>query len=281
MPIEKITTEIDGQPIHYLRAGSGPPLLLLHGLLGGAFCWRLNLDSLSRRHTVLAVDLPGLGASDAPRDLDCSMSAQALRLLSLLARLKLAEVDVVGSSWGGAIAMFVAAQSRSVRSLVLAAPVNPWSDFGMGRIRFLKGRFGGALLRMTWPVSRPVHRIAVRRMYGDPRRIPAGTIEGYSSLVMRPGKVHSVLSTLRGWQADVSALRNAIPRINAPSLLIWGTRDSAVDLRSAEQLRRALRGSELRLIEGAGHLPFEETPDEFNRLVLDFVARARAESGSA
>lgn len=188
MPIEKSTAEIDGQPLRYLRAGSGPPLLLLHGLLGGAFCWRLNLDGLSRRHTILAVDLPGLGGSEAPHDLDCSMTAQAQRVLSLLAQLKLENVDVVGSSWGGAIAMFLAAQSRRVRSLVLAAPVNPWSDFGAGRIRFLKGRFGGALLRMAWPVSRPLHRIAVERMYGDPRRVPTGTIEGYSSLAMRPGQ---------------------------------------------------------------------------------------------
>ena len=281
MPVERSTAEIDGQPLHYLQAGSGPPLLLLHGLLGGAFCWRLNLDPLSRQHTILAVDLPGLGGSNAPQHLDCSMTAQAERVLSLLAELRLEEVDVVGSSWGGAIAMFLAAQSRRVRSLVLAAPVNPWSDLGAGRIRFFNGRFGGALLRMAWPVSRPLHRIAVKRMYGDPRRVPAGTIEGYSSLAMRPGKVHSVLSTLRNWQDDVNALTIAIPRITVPSLLIWGTRDGAVDLRSAEQLRRALPASELKLIEGAGHLPFEETPDEFNRLVLDFVARTRAESGSA
>lgn len=279
MPIERNTIEIDGQPLHYLQAGSGPPLLLLHGLLGGAFCWRLNLDALSHQHTIFAVDLPGLGECDVPRHLDCSMLAQAQRIHSLLEQLKLENVDVVGSSWGGAIAMFVAAQSRRVRSLVLAAPVNPWSDFGMGRIRFLKGRFGGALLRMAWPVSRPLHRIAVERMYGDSGRIPPGTIEGYSSLAMRPGKVHSILNTLRSWEDDVNALSKAIPRITVPSLLIWGTRDGAVDLRSAEQLRRALPACELKLIDGAGHIPFEETPDEFNRLVLDFVDRTRAQYG--
>ena len=281
MPMERKTAENDGQPLHYLQAGSGPALLLLHGLLGGSFCWRLNVDALSRRHTVLALDLPGLGASDAPRHLDCSMLAQAQRVLLLLEHLKRETLDVVGSSWGGAIAMFLAAQSRRVRSLVLAAPVNPWSDFGAGRIRFLKGRLGAALLRIAWPVSRPLHRIAVERMYGDPRRIPAGTIEGYSSLATRPGKVHAVLSALRNWENDVNALSKAIPRITVPSLLIWGTRDGAVDLRSAEQLKRALPAAELRLIEGAGHLPFEETPDEFNRLVLDFVERTRAQSGSA
>jgi len=281
MSAERNTAEIDGQPLHYLRAGSGPPLLLLHGLLGGAFCWRLNVEALSRRRTIFAVDLPGLGACDAPRHLDCSMTAQAQRILSLLQQLKLENVDVVGASWGGAIAMFLAAQSRRVRSLVLAAPVNPWSDLGAGRIRFFKGRFGGALLQIAWPVSRPVHGIAVKRMYGDPRRVPAGTIGGYSAQVMQPGRVHSVLNTLRNWEGDVKALSQAIPRITAPSLLIWGTRDSAVDLRSAEQLRRALPASELTLIEGAGHLTFEETPGEFNRLALDFVERKRAEPSSA
>jgi pimeloyl-ACP methyl ester carboxylesterase len=271
MQIDKLTAEIDGQQLHYLRAGAGPPLLLLHGLLGGSFCWRLNLEAFSRQHTVFAVDLPGLGESDAPRHLDCSMQAQASRVSSLLEQLRLERADVVGCSWGGAIAMFLAAQGGRVRSLVLSAPVNPWSNLGAGRIRFLNGRLGGALLRMAWPVARPLHRTALERMYGDPRRVPAGTIEGYSSLVMRPGRVHNILNTLRNWEQDVNALRAAIPRIKARSLLIWGTRDGAVDLRSCEALRRALPQCELALIEGAGHLPFEETPDEFNRLVLGFV----------
>ena len=109
--IEKLTAEIEGEKIHYSRAGAGRPLLLLHGLLGGSFCWRRNMEALSQRHTVFAVDLPGHGESDAPCHLDCSMPAQAIRVSSLLEHLKLEEVDVVGCSWGGAIAMFLAAQS--------------------------------------------------------------------------------------------------------------------------------------------------------------------------
>ena len=271
MQIDKLTAEIDGQQLRYLRAGAGPPLVLLHGLLGGSFSWRLNLEAFSRQHTVFAVDLPGLGESDAPRHLDCSMQAQASRVSSLLEQLKLKKVDLVGCSWGGAIAMFLAAQSQRICSLVLAAPVNPWSNLGARRVRFLKGRLGGTLLRMAWPVSRPLHRLVLERMYGDPRRVPAGTIEGYSSLIMRPGRVHNILNTLHSWEKDVNALRAAIPRIRVRSLLIWGTRDGAVDVRSGEALRRALPQCELALIDDAGHLPFEETPDEFNQLVLDFI----------
>jgi pimeloyl-ACP methyl ester carboxylesterase len=271
MQIEKLTVEIDGGQIHYSRLGAGRPLLLLHGLLGGSFCWRQNMEAFSRQHTVFAVDLPGHGESDAPCHLDCSMPAQANRMSSLLERLKLEEVDLVGCSWGGAIAMFLAAQSAKVRSMVLAAPVNPWSSLGWGRIRFLNGRIGEALLRMAWPVSRPLYRIALARMYGDPQRLSTGTVKGYISQIMRPGRVDDILNTLRSWEKDVNSLRAALPQIKARSLLIWGTRDSAVDIGSAEALKRALPHCQLKVIEGAGHLPFEETPDEFNRLVLDFI----------
>jgi pimeloyl-ACP methyl ester carboxylesterase len=271
MQIEKLTAEIDGEQINYSRLGTGRPLLLLHGLLGGSFCWRRNMEALSQRHTVFALDLPGHGENDALRHVDCSMLAQENRILSFMERLKLDAFDVVGCSWGGAIAMLLAAQSAKVRSLVLAAPVNPWSTLGSGRIRFLNRRTGNALLRMVWPFSRPLYHTALARMYGDPTRLAAGTVAGYISQIMRPGRVNNILNTLRSWEKDVHALRRAIPQIKARALLIWGTRDSAVDVRSAEPLKQALPQCKLKIIEGAGHLPFEETPDEFNRLVLDFI----------
>jgi pimeloyl-ACP methyl ester carboxylesterase len=271
MQIEKLTAEIDGAQIHYSRLGTGCPLLLLHGLLGGSFCWRRNMEALSQRHTVFALDLPGHGENDALRHVDCSMPAQAARILSIMDRLRLHEVDVLGCSWGGAIAMLLAAQSAKVRSLVLAAPVNPWSTLGSGRIRFLNGRTGEALLRIVWPFSRSLYPTALARMYGDPEHLPAGTVAGYISQIMRPGRVDNILNTLRSWEKDVDTLRAAIPQIKARSLLIWGTRDSAVDVRSAEALKRTLPDCQLKLIEGAGHLPFEETPDEFNRMVLEFI----------
>jgi pimeloyl-ACP methyl ester carboxylesterase len=276
MQIQKLRTEIDGQRFEYLQAGSGPPLLLIHGLLGGAFCWRLNIPAFSEKHTALALDLPGFGENDAPRDLDCGMEAQAIRLCRLLEHLGLERVDVIGSSWGGAVAIFLAAMSRKVRSLVLAAPVNPWSNFGVERIRFFNGRLGRTLLRLTMPVSRPLHKTALERMYGDPGRIPKGTLEGYAFPLMRRGRVHNILNTLRQWERDVAALRGAIARVEARSLLIWGTRDGAVDLKSSEALMQVLPECELALIHGAGHLPFEETPDEFNRLVLEFLGRTSA-----
>ncbi|HZU31351.1 MAG TPA: alpha/beta fold hydrolase [Candidatus Angelobacter sp.] len=273
MEFEKHKIQIAGQELQFLQAGSGPPLVLIHGLLGGAFCWRFNIPAFAQRFTTYAIDLPGFGECDAPRSLDCGMQAQAQRLISLFENLKLQSVDLVASSWGGAVAFHLAALSPIVRSLVLAAPVNPWSDFGMRRVRFLSSKIGGLFLRTILPVSRPVHRTAVLRMYGNPKLVSEETIEGYSCRLIRPGRIHNILNTLRSWEKDVSALQDAFPRIHARSLLIWGTRDGAVDLRSSEKLMQSLPGCERVLFQGVGHLPFEEAPDEFNRLTLEFLGK--------
>src|SRR5438270_9612803 len=272
MEIQRSCAKAAGQSICYLQAGSGPPLLLIHGLLGASFCWRFNVPSFAQRFTTFAVDLPGCGESKAPSTGDCGMQAQAVHLLSWLAELGLEQVDVIASSWGGGVALFLAAQSpATVRSLVLAAPVNPWSDFGRERVRFFAGRIGGTLLRLGMPFSRPVHLTALQRMYGDPSKILPETLEGYSRMMLRQGRARNIINTLRCWENDLDALGEAIERVQAPALLIWGTRDGAVDVRSADVLMRKLPRCEQALIEGAGHLPFEETPDEFNRLTLGFL----------
>jgi pimeloyl-ACP methyl ester carboxylesterase len=272
---EECWTEIHGQKMRYTRAGSGAPVLLIHGLLGGSFCWRLITPALAQKYSVFAVDLPGSSVT-TDLNIDCSMSCQAGRLVEFIRQMNWTEVNIIGSSFGGAIAMLAASSpslSARVRSLVLAAPVNPWSDFGQGRIRFLSSRLGGYLLRMALPLSRPLHRIAVERMFGDPARIPPDTIAGYGASVLRRGRAGNVLTALHRWQKDVGSVKEAIPKLQCPALLIWGTHDGAVDPRSAEKLCHELPNAELKWIPGAGHLTFEESPEEFNRLVLDFLAR--------
>lgn len=276
MTASECWAEIGGQPMRYLRAGSGPPLLLIHGLLGGSFCWRFTVPVLAQRYSVHAVDLPGAGATD-DEGIDCSMSCQADRLAEFMDRSNWKQATVIGCSFGGAIAMLLAGKdiqsSGRIRSMVLSGPVNPWSDFGQGRIRLLSSRLGGYFLRMALPISRPTHRIALRRMYGDPTRIPGDALEGYRASVLRRGRAENVLTALRKWRTDVESLRGVIPLLKIPILLIWGASDKAVDPRSANILREHLPNAELKLIPGAGHLPFEEAPEDFNRAVIDFLSR--------
>ena len=205
------------------------------------------------------------------------MSCQAERLAEFIGRADLEHVRVMGCSFGGAVAMLLAGRdapkTQKIRSLVLSAPVNPWSDFGRGRIRFLSSPLGGHFLRMTLPISHPVHGTALRRMYGDPKRIPGDALKGYRASILRPGRAQNVLTALRKWQRDIESLRRIIPQLRIPALLVWGTNDKAVDPRSADPLRRHLPQSELKLIPGAGHLPFEEAPQQFADAVLEFLSR--------
>lgn len=272
---------VGGQELRYLQAGSGEPLVLIHGLFGGHFCWRLNIPAFAERYMTFAVDLPGFGESVVSPALDCSMEAQALRLLAWLEKLGLKSVNVVAASWGGGVALLLAALTPRVRSLVLAAPVNPWSAFGRGRVRFFSGRIGGALLRLGLPFSQPIYRVGLKRLYGDPSRISAGTLDGYSQMLLCPGRAHNLLSTMRSWESDLRALGGAIERVHVPTLLIWGTKDGAVDMRSSDVLLEKLPVCERAIIPGAGHLPFEETPEEFNHLVLGFLERASGKTQPA
>lgn len=257
--------------VHLECGGSGTPLLMLHGLLGGSFCWRFNIPVLAAKRSIYAPDLPGMGLSHASRGTDCGMRAQALRLKHFIESRDLHEIDIVASSWGGGLAMLLASGNERVRSLVLVAPVNPWSEFGRKRVRFCASRLGSLLVHAGLPFSRKVHDVGIKRMYGDPLRITSGTMDGYSARLKRRGLASNLINTLRNWQADMVALREAIPRVQAPTLLVWGSRDGAVDPSSADSLRMALRQCRVELLPGVGHLPFEETPEVFNRLVLDFI----------
>jgi pimeloyl-ACP methyl ester carboxylesterase len=284
MPSEEHFAEIGGLRMHYSQAGKGRPLLLIHGLLGGSFCWRFNVPALAKEYSVYTVDLPGSGLSDAPPQADCSMEAQAARLLQFIREMDLSDLSVIGASWGGAIALLLAAvdaaesRSRKIRSLVLCAPVTPWSPWGRKRIEFLNKPLGGYLLRMIWPVSRPVHALALKRMYGDPARISPGSRKGYASMILRPARARNMLNVLRSWRKDLALLEGALlqgplGRVKVPTLLAWGSKDGAVDIRSAGMLRHVLPHCELLLFPGVGHLPFEEIPDEFNERVLAFLSK--------
>jgi len=110
-------------------------------------------------------------------------------------------------------------------------------------------------------------------MYGDVRRIAHGTIAGYGAPLSTPGTLPHLLRVLHCWRHDVRELEKAIAAIaDVPTLLLWGTRDRAVDPASAPELQQRLHRSKLVWLEGMGHLPYEETPAEFNRAVIDFLS---------
>jgi pimeloyl-ACP methyl ester carboxylesterase len=269
---EKVT--VGGHQVRYLRSGSGPAVVLVHGLLGYSFSWRFTIPELARHFTVYAPDLLGIGFSDRVPGLDCSMRASADRMMDFLNAIGVREFDLVGTSHGGALATIMAASAgKRVRRLVLVAPVNPWSPAGRRRIDALSLVGGAWLFRNTFLRLGPVNNWVLNRLYADPRRISPGTFEGYAEPLKIAGSVDYLLSVVRCWHRDLRQLKAEYEKIRVPTLLVWGDRDPAILPASATPLQRAIRGSEVVMMPGVGHLPYEESPEEFNRVLLEFLRR--------
>jgi pimeloyl-ACP methyl ester carboxylesterase len=262
-----------GARIRYLKAGAGPALLLVHGLLGYSFSWRFCIPALAQHATVYAIDLLGTGFSDRPAKVNYSFKASAQRVLHFMDSIGLASCALLGTSHGGAVAMLAASLAPDrFRKLILVDPVNPWSAHGKRLTAFLSNPLIAVLFSNLTPHLRSVHEFYHRRMFGDAQRIPPDSLEGYRKPMRIPGSYEYALSVARSWNDDLKELESALPRIaNIPTLLIWGSKDTAVDPASATQLKKYFRDCRLAIFDGVGHLPYEEAPDEFNRAVIEFL----------
>jgi pimeloyl-ACP methyl ester carboxylesterase len=280
--VEECWMDLDGARMRYLRAGSGPVLILVHGLLGYSFSWRYTMTALAPYAAVYAPDMLGAGFSDRPVGIDHSMRGMARRVLQFVGNLGISSFDLLGTSHGGAVAMMAAAEcldesadfssGMGVRRLVLVAPVNPYSAHGRRLAPFIGSRFGTALFRLTSAHMRFSYPYWHARMYGDRGRIPPGALEGYMAPLAKPGLFEHALSIVRTWTEDLRELEATLPKLaSIPTLLMWGGNDSAVYASSAVPLAKWFPNSKSIVFPGIGHLPYEECPEEFNRALIEFL----------
>ena len=269
---------IDGVTWRYWHAGSGLPLLLIHGFMGYSYSWRFNVEPLSRHFSVYAVDLPGCGFSQRTQEPECTLAGDAEAVLRFMDHCGIEEADVVGSSRGGGLSIVLGgllAKRRMlhrIRRMVLVSPINPWSSNGRLMTRVLATTVGGACVMHVLP---KLHIMLVRyfkAMYGDPKRISPGSIEGYRAGLEVPGSYEHLLRIVRSWHQDLALIERSLPAIiEVPTLLLWGSRDTAVFPSSIHQLERPLKNGTVILLRGVGHLPYEEVPEAFNRIICDFL----------
>jgi pimeloyl-ACP methyl ester carboxylesterase len=274
--------DMDGARMRYLRAGSGPPLILLHGLLGYSFSWRYTMPALASHATVYAPDMMGAGFSDRVAGIDHSLQGTAQRLLVFIARLGISSFDLLGTSHGGAVAMMMAADCLAgdcdprLRRLVLVAPVNPYSAHGRRLAPFFGSELGALLFRRVIARMKFLFSYGHARMYGDRSRVAAGTLEGYRAPLAKPGWFEPALSIVRTWTEDLRELEKTLPKLaGVPTLLMWGSKDSAVYASSAGPLGKHFPNSRLIVFPGVGHLPYEECPEQFNQALIGFLKRER------
>jgi pimeloyl-ACP methyl ester carboxylesterase len=276
--IEREFIPVGQARLHYLKAGNGRPLLLLHGLVGSSGNWTRNMLALAEHATVYALDLPNMGESDRDHNFEASLESIADRIIAFMDAIGLETADVAGHSHGGAVAMMLAARHpERIGRLVLFAPANPYCSLGLQLINFYRSRFGLWLAHQIPWIPRSVKWIALRRMYGDPSRLSKDTLDGYIHGLAVPGTIDYILRILHGWEDGMERLRVSLDLLaEKPILMIWGDRDQTVGLSSAKHLKENFRCSSLMVIPGVGHIPFQEMPDSCNRAVLNWLSSAQA-----
>lgn len=276
--VDECWMDFDGARMRYLRAGSGPPIVLLHGLLGYSFSWRYVMPALAPLRTCYAPDMLGAGFSDRPK-VDHSMRATALRLLRFAEGLKLDSFDLLGTSRGGAVAMSAASEclrrgQPHIRSLVLVAPVNPYSAHGRWLAPFAGTAIGSVIVRAIMERLPSLYPYWHGRTFAEAKKIPSDSLEGYKAPLGRPGLFDHGLSIVKTWSADLQELEALLPTLaSIPTMLMWGTDDKLVHCSSMEPLARHFPGAEKVVFQGVGHLPYEECAEEFNRALIRFLER--------
>ena len=278
------TPELQYRTIHGYRrafriAGSGPALLLIHGIGDNSTAWEPVHAHLARRFTVIAPDLLGHGQSDKPRA-DYSVAAYANGMRDLLSVLDIERVTVVGHSLGGGVAMQFAYQfPQLVDRLILVGAGGVTKDVNIA-LRFAALPAGGealALLRLplVLPALQTIGRLlgSVIGSTGVGRDIP-NALRILADLP-EPTASAAFTRTLRAvvdWRGQVvTMLDRCYLTESVPVQLIWGEEDVVIPVSHAHMAHAAMPGSRLEIFPKSGHFPFHDDPDRFIDLVEEFI----------
>ncbi len=278
------TPELQFRTIHgyrraYRIAGSGPALLLIHGIGDNSTAWEPIHAHLARRFTVIAPDLLGHGQSDKPRA-DYSVAAYANGMRDLLSVLDIEKVTVVGHSLGGGVAMQFAYQfPQLVERLILVGAGGVTKDVNIA-LRFAALPVGGeALALLRLPLVLPALQ-TIGRLLGDivgstglGRDIP-NALRILADLP-EPTASAAFTRTLRAvvdWRGQVvTMLDRCYLTESVPVQLVWGEQDVVIPVSHAHMAHAAMPGSRLEIFPRSGHFPFHDDPDRFIDIVEEFI----------
>jgi len=242
-----------------LQAGSGEPLLFLHG--AGGLHEGKYLDQLAERFTVYAPSHPGFGASEGLEHIDDVIDL-ALYYHDFMDELGIESAHLVGHSMGGMLAAEIAALcSHRVRRLVLANPVGLWRDDAPVLDFFVLGP--DQLL--PYIVHDP-ESAAVREAFPTPQS-PDDMIEMMYQRIQSHASAGKFL-----WPIPERGLSRRMHRITSPTLIVWGESDRLVAPSYAEDFRSSIADSRVVIMKECAHLPMFEKRDEFVSLVTEFLA---------
>ncbi len=230
--MESLKLKVGDHQAHYLKAGSGPPIVLIHGGASDSRDWVSTMAALSNRYSLYAPDLIGFGQSNRNRD-GYYLSDFTEFIMGFLDRLGLEKPVLVGHSFGGRLCVDIALRHpEMVRKLVLV------DSSGLGKV----STFGNIVFTGFW---------AIRKLLRRP--------QPYPQFLTRPDEGNPWLCI------------DELPDIRTPTLIIWKRLDPYLPLAIARRAGALIAGSRLAILPGYGHAPHEQNKKAFIHLLLDFL----------
>lgn len=243
-------------PAHVIDTGSGPPLLCLHGWGASTDLFAPLIRDFSASRRLLVPDLPGFGETPEPPE-PWDRDAYVGWILDLLDRLGIERADVVGHSFGGSLAIkLAAAHPLRVGKVVLTGSSGLRTPPTlMGRLRIRRFKLLRGIARQGW-VPGTLRRAAQRRVDASGSRDYKA-----ASGVMRPTFVKIVNEDLRPW----------LGRLQSPVLLVWGDRDDETPLADGREMEKLIPGAGLAVLEGGSHYAYLEQAPRFAKILRVFL----------
>jgi pimeloyl-ACP methyl ester carboxylesterase len=271
------TVRLHGHRRAYLKVGSGPAILLIHGIGSRHETWLPVISTLAQKYTVIAPDLLGHGQSAKPRA-DYSIAGYANGMRDLLSYLAIDSATVVGHSLGGGVAMQFAYQypQRTDRIVLvgsggLGPEVNP-----LITLCTVPGSGAGLAMLGTKPVRAPGTKL-LKKLHTTNFPWTADLVQlstVYDGLNTRESRAafRQVLRAIVDWRGQILTMRDrAYLAEFLPSMVIWGQRDTVIPVKHAQVAHSLFRGSRLEIFDECGHFPHAEEPERFADVLIDFM----------
>lgn len=273
--------EVSGQTIHYTDDGSGPAIVMIHGLGGQLRNFaRPLVDDLARDYRVIRVDRPGSGYSPRAAGTSARLRVQAETVAELIRILKLDRPLVVGHSLGGALALSLALNHPdAIGGLALIAPLTQVQD-----IKDVPEVFKGLVIRspavrktIAWTIATPLGMATAEKSLKEvfaPEPVPADfATEGGGLLAMRPNNFYASSADLVDLEGELEGMVERYPALKLPVRILYAGADNLLDARlHGERTAGEIPGAEIELVEGGHMLPFTQP-----ELTAAFVRRAAAQ----
>jgi len=262
--------QVDGVSLHYRQDGLGKPLIFLHGLLTSSHLWRNVTPGLTYGNTIYGLDLMGSGLSEKPQNQTYSIDTYVNQLSKFIEGFHLEKPIIAGHDIGGSIAaLYTIRNPGKVQKLVLLnAPLYPGhSAPGLG---LLKIPLIGGMLTNDWFLQRTLHG-GVEKPQSMPDSLVSQYLAPYQS---DPGARVALLKQVKELNLDAALEKEVVPnlpKLQVPTLIIWGDRDTYTPLDIGKEVKKNLPGSELYVVLQTQHYPIEERAEDVRQAMKEFI----------